>query len=177
MQGVKRGWLLRLVLSALGLVALAAVIAVWRFLVYGMSDPMPLAVGIRIDGARVSIKAPTCPTEAVDKVEVFDGESEKPLWEARGPKSPEGKRGALTLWAADEYERPGAGRQPTPLPKRLDVSLTDVGGEGGGGEGFDTAVVMAAKVPEGQYWTSKGPMTTEAIDDQLVCGPSDRSSS
>ncbi|MFE4620244.1 hypothetical protein ACFRJ7_29495 [Streptomyces sp. NPDC056747] len=117
----------------------------------------------------MSIKAPTCSAEVVDKVEVFDGESEKRLWEARAPRSPEGKRGALTLWAADEYELPGPGQQPTTLPKLLDVLLTEVGGDGGGGGSFDTAVVKRAKMAEGQYWTISGPMTAEAIDGQLPC--------
>ncbi|MCZ0983100.1 hypothetical protein O1L60_40250 [Streptomyces diastatochromogenes] len=165
-------------LSVVGLVVIGAGVVGWRSLVHGMSDPgsVSLAVGLRIDGARVSVKVPACPTEAVDKVEVFDGEREKPLWEARAPKSPQGKRGALTLWAADEYEHPGPGGQPALLPKSLDVAVTGAGGEGGGGGNFDTAVVMAAKLPDGHYWTSKGPMTAEAIDGQLTCGASGRPS-
>ncbi|MEU4270168.1 hypothetical protein [Streptomyces sp. NPDC026092] len=165
-------------LVAVPVLAVLTAAGIWVYGVYAMSDPLnPGLVGIRIDGSRVSIKAATCPTEAVDKVQVFDGESEKPVWQARAPKTPEGKRGALTLWAADAYEHPGPVRQSTPLPKLLDVALTMADGEGGGGDMFDTAVVKAAKVPEGQYWTVNGPKTAEAIDGLLMCGSPNRSSS
>ncbi|MFJ8665985.1 hypothetical protein [Streptomyces sp. NPDC093600] len=151
--------------------ALIAAAGLWVYGVYSMSDPRPLLVGMRIDGSRVSIKAPTCPTEAVGKVEVFDGTSEKPLWEARDPKSAEGKRGALTLWAGEEFAHSTPGRQPATLPKDLDVLITDAGTEDGSGGLFDTSVIKAAQLPAGQYWTADGPMTAEAIDRQLSCGP------
>ncbi|MDN3263471.1 hypothetical protein QWJ26_27395 [Streptomyces sp. CSDS2] len=162
-----------LVLSSIGLGVIVAAVLAWQFFVHALSDPTPLAVGIRIDGTQVAIKVATCPTETVDKVEVFDGDTEERLWAARTPKSPEGKRGALSLWAADEYEHPGSGQQPKPLPRRLDILLTQEGGDGGGGGVVDTAAARAANVPNGQYWTANGLMSAEAIDGQLTCDSSE----
>lgn len=70
-----------------------------------------------------------------------------------------------------------AGRQPSPLPRALDVLVTFAGSEDGTGGYFDMRRVLAAKLPDGQYWTDDGPMTGEAIDAQWKCGASAHSPS
>ncbi|MFJ9348257.1 hypothetical protein [Streptomyces sp. NPDC101237] len=73
----------------LGLAALAAVASgVW--VVHRMADPATtFLAGVRVDGSRVSVKMPTCRTDEVATVEVYDVDSETPLWRATGPRTPE----------------------------------------------------------------------------------------
>ncbi|MFE2491056.1 hypothetical protein [Streptomyces mirabilis] len=53
---------------------------------YSMSDPATtILAGIRIDGSRVSVKMPNCPSDKVKMVEVYDSDSEKLLWGAVHP--------------------------------------------------------------------------------------------
>lgn len=170
-------WPFALLGAVLGL-ALLTVAGLWVIGVYSMSDPeRPLLVGIRIDGTRISVKAPTCPTDTVGKVQVFDSESERLLWQASDPKTPEGKRGAVTLWNPADFLKPGPEAQPVRLPANLDVSFEYAGGEDGTGDVFNIPKVKAAHLPEGHYWTSDGPMTAQALDNQLKCVQDGQSSS
>lgn len=51
-----------------------------------MSDPATtILAGIWIDGSRVSVKMPNCPSDKVEMVEVYDSDSEKLLWGAVHP--------------------------------------------------------------------------------------------
>ncbi|MFF5639620.1 hypothetical protein [Streptomyces sp. NPDC012825] len=155
--------------SVLGVLLLAAG-GLWAFGVYSMSEPSrSLLIGVRIEGARVTVKAPTCPTDTVARVEVFDGESTKPLWQAREPRTSEGRSGAVTLWADDEFLKPGPGAQPEKLPRSLDVLFTYAGTGDGTGDVVDVAQVVSAEIPEGWYWTKDGPKTAQEIDKQLKC--------
>ncbi|MGW9029514.1 hypothetical protein ACWGQ5_36435 [Streptomyces sp. NPDC055722] len=155
--------------SVLGLVVLAA-LGVGEYAVYRMSDPEDaLLVGIRIDGARISVKAPVCPADTVKRVDVYDSRSEKPLWRATGPKTTQAKRGAITLWAKDAFLRSAPDAEPRRLPKELDISVEYADGNDGTGNVFNISEVMALAVPEGQYWTYDGPMTARRIDAQLKC--------
>ncbi|MEV6655037.1 hypothetical protein [Streptomyces sp. NPDC051219] len=162
-------------LVALGVVlgvGALVVIVMWTYGVYSMSAPdKPVVLGMRIDGNRVSVKGPLCPTEKADRVEVLDATTEKLLWKATGPKTPKGILGALTLWKADDYRTAGPGRQPAKVPALLDISVSDASGAGPGTV-FDTRAVAAAQLPEGAYWTPYGPMTGEEIDAQLECSSS-----
>ncbi|UQS29368.1 hypothetical protein J5J01_20755 [Streptomyces fradiae] len=156
----------------------AGAVGLWIYGVYTMSAPsQTVRVGMRVDGSRVVVKVPVCPADAVGEVEVFDGESEKSLWRARDPKTSDGRRGKVTLWVDDEFHVSEAGRQPSPLPRALDVLVTFAGSEDGTGGYFDMRRVLAAKLPDGQYWTDEGPMTGEAIDAQWKCGASAHSPS
>lgn len=84
-------WPFVLMGSVLGLAALAAV-GTWVYGAYSMSDPATtILAGVRIDGSRVSVKMPNCPSDKVGMVEVYDSDSEKPLWRASSPKTSEGK--------------------------------------------------------------------------------------
>ncbi|WP_067030852.1 hypothetical protein [Streptomyces dysideae] len=164
-------------LALLGLALLAA-LGLGAYTVYRMSDPADtLDIGIRIDGSRISVKAPVCPTDLVERVEVFDGRSEEPLWQATGPKTPEARRGTITLWQKADFlsSKPEAG--PRRLPKELDVSIEYAGVDDGTGNVFSVSEVAAAHVPEGQYWTDHGPMTAQDIDDQLKCSSAGESPS
>jgi len=135
-----------------------------------MSDPATsLLFGIRVDGSRISVKAPTCPTDEVTMVEVYDSGSERLLWRAHGPKTPEGIRGSLTLWKADDFQKAAPRTPPAHLPANLDVSVTYTDGDGTG-DAFDLRKVRAAHVPEGRYWTYDGPKTAAQLDAQLRCG-------
>jgi len=143
---------------------------VWVYGVYNMSDPATtILVGMRVDGSRVSVKAPTCPTDEVGMVEVYDSDSEKLLWHANGPNTAEGQRGAITLWKADDFLKTDLKKQPTTLPANLDVSVTYAGSGDGTGDVFDVRKVKAVHLPEGQYWTSDGALTAAQIDAQLNC--------
>ncbi|MEU3630335.1 hypothetical protein AB0E11_18195 [Streptomyces fradiae] len=167
-----------IVIGALLGTGLLAGLALWVYGVYTMSEPSnPIWVGIRIDDSRVTVKVPTCPSDSVGEVEVFDGNSEKPLWRARGPKYPAVKRGTVTLWANEEFQTAGTGPQPTPLPSALDVLVTYAGSEDGSGDNFDLSRALADKVPDGHYWTYDGPMTAKEIDAQLNCGGAELRSS
>lgn len=157
--------------SFLGVLLLAAG-GLWAFGVYSVSEPSkPLLIGVRVEGSRVMVKAPTCPTDTVVRVEVFDGESTTPLWQAREPRTPEGKRGAVTLWADDDFLKPGPGAQPKKLPESVDVLFTYAGTGDGTGDVVDLARVTSAEIPEGRYWTKDGPRTAQEIDEQLECAP------
>src|SRR5947208_9970845 len=119
-----------------------------------MSDPTTaILTGIRFDGSRSSVKMPTCPTDKVGTVEVYDSDSEKLLWRATGPKTPAGKRGAITLWKADDFLKASPGTQPKALSANLDVSVTFAGVDDGTGGTFNIRKAKAAQVPAGQYWT------------------------
>ncbi|MGW7425661.1 WD40 repeat domain-containing protein [Streptomyces sp. NPDC054813] len=124
---------------------------------------------MRIDGSRISVKMPTCPTDTVGTVEVYDSDSEKLLWRASGPKTPEGKRGVVTLWNADDFLKASSGTQPKALPANLDISVTFAGTEDGTGDVFNVHKVQAAHVADGQYWTRSGARTAAQIDAQLGC--------
>ncbi|MGW1365074.1 hypothetical protein ACWCQP_47820 [Streptomyces chartreusis] len=154
--------------SVIGLTLFSAA-GVWVYGVYSMSDPMPLLVGLRFDGSRISVKVPTCPTDKVGTVEVYDSDSEKLLWLANHPRTSEGEQGAVTLWKADGFLKASRGTQPKTLPTNLDVSVTYAGGEDGTGETFNIREVQAVPVPEGQYWTYDGTKSAGQIDAQLQC--------
>ncbi|MEV1049945.1 hypothetical protein [Streptomyces sp. NPDC049887] len=157
--------------SVVGVLLLVAG-GLWAFGVYSMSEPSrPLLIGVRIDGARVTVKAPTCPTDTVARVEVFDGESTEPLWQAREPRTSEGRSGAVTLWADDEFLKPGPGTRPEKLPRSLDVLFTYARTGDGTGGAIDVAQVTSTEIPEGRYWTEDGPRTAQEIDEQLKCAP------
>jgi hypothetical protein len=162
-------WPYALMWSAVGLAVLVAC-GTWVWGVHRMSDPATsFVVGMRIEGSRVSVKAPTCPTEWVETVEVYDSDSEKLLWRAHGPRTEEGRHGSFTLWKADDFQRPGARKQPGKLPAYLDVSVTFAGGDDGTGDVFDIREVRAAHLTDGQYWTTRGPRTAAQIDAQFSC--------
>ncbi|MGW7242972.1 hypothetical protein [Streptomyces sp. NPDC054804] len=142
----------------------------WVYGIYSMSDPATtILVGARIDGSRISVKMPTCPTDTVGTVEVYDSDSEKLLWRASGPKTLEGKRGVVTLWNADDFLKASSGTQPKTLPANLDISVTFAGTEDGSGDVFNVRELRAAHVAEKQYWTSGGARTAAQIDAQLGC--------
>ncbi|POX50882.1 hypothetical protein [Streptomyces sp. Ru72] len=156
--------------SVLGLALLSAV-GVRVYGVRNMSDPQtPLLVGIRVDGSRISVKAPTCPTDKVGTVEVYDSDSDKLLWRASGPKTPEDEQGAVTLWKADDFSKAGPKAQPKTLPTNLDISVTYTGTKDGAGDTFNVPRVESAHIPEEQYWTYDGPKTAAQLDAQLKCG-------
>ncbi|MBN0044624.1 hypothetical protein JS756_10990 [Streptomyces actuosus] len=162
-------WPFALAGSLLVLAVLGAAGA-WMFVVRGMSDPVPSVVlGIRIEASGVSVKAPTCPTDRVGRVEVHDSDSERLLWWADGPTTPEGVRGAVTLWTADGFRSASPRTRPEPLAAFLDVSVVYAGGDDGTGDVFDVRAVRAAHVPAGRYWTRDGPRTAAQIDAQLNC--------
>ncbi|MEU9393109.1 hypothetical protein AB0D86_24320 [Streptomyces sp. NPDC048324] len=149
-------------------VALGAVGA-FEYMVYRMSDPATtVLVGLRIDGSRVSFKAPVCGTATVRTVEVYDSDSEDLLWRARGPRTAGGRSGAVTLWAADEFRTARPTTRPAALPTWLDVSVTYAGGDGAG-DVFEVRKVKAARVPAGRYWTRDGPLTAAEIDARGSC--------
>jgi hypothetical protein len=142
---------------------------------YSMSDPATtILAGIRIDGSRVSVKMPTCPTDEVGMVEVDDSDSEKLLWRASSPKTSEGKRGVITLWNADDFLKTSSGAHPKTLPANLDISVTFAGVEDGTGDVFNVREVKTAHVPDGQYWTRDGSRTAARIDAQLNCHDSNQ---
>ncbi|MET7476951.1 hypothetical protein ABZT17_21630 [Streptomyces sp. NPDC005648] len=124
---------------------------------------------MRIDGSRVSVKFPTCPTDRAETVEVYDGDSEKLPWRAHGPKTPQGERGTVALWKADDFLEATAATQPRGLPRSLDVSVTYAGTDDGTGGVFDVRQVMTAHLGEGRYWTEGCPMTEAEIDAQFGC--------
>ena len=162
-------WPFVLLGTVCGLAVLAAA-GLWVYGAYSMSDPATsLLFGIRVDGSRISVKAPTCPTDEVTMVEVYDSGSERLLWRAHGPKTPEGIRGSLTLWKADDFQKAAPRTPPAHLPANLDVSVTYTDGDGTG-DAFDLRKVRAAHVPEGRYWTYDGPKTAAQLDAQLRCG-------
>ncbi|MFI5800414.1 hypothetical protein [Streptomyces sp. NPDC051677] len=162
-------WPFVLVGSLLGVAVLGAA-CVWVYGVYSMSDPATtILAGMRIDGTRVSVKAPTCPTDKVGTVEVYDSDSEKLLWRANSPKTPEAKQGAITLWKADDFLKAGSEAPPKELPTTLDVSVTYAGVDDGTGDVFDIRKVKAAHIPKGQFWTRDGFRTAAQIDAQLQC--------
>ncbi len=162
-------WPFVLMGSVLGLAVLAAV-GTWIYGAYSMSDPATtILAGIRIDGSRIEVKMPTCPTDKVGMVEVYDSDSEKLLWRASGPKTPEGKRGVVTLWNTDDFLKTSSGKQPKTLPANLDVSVTFAGSEDGTGDVFDVRKAGAAHVSDGQYWTRDGARTATQIDAQIKC--------
>lgn len=145
-------------------------IGLWTYVIHGMSDPAkPLLVGIRIDGSRISVKAPTCLTDRVAKVEVFDSATEKRLWLARNPKTPVEQQGAVTLWDNEAFTPRPQQERPADLPKNLDVAFEYVGTGDGAGDVFNITEATSASVPAGQYWTYDGPTTAKAIDQQLIC--------
>ncbi|MFF8989252.1 hypothetical protein ACF09H_04625 [Streptomyces sp. NPDC014983] len=162
-------WPFVLVGSVFGLAFLAA-IGVGVYTVRAMSDPeTSLLIGIRIDGTRVSVKAPVCPADRVGTVEVYDSDAEKLLWRARRPRTPEGERGAVTLWQAGDFLAAGPGARPRTLPATLDVSVAYADRDGGADDVFDLREVRAARVPADRYWTHDGPRTDAQIDAQLRC--------
>ena len=155
--------------SVCGLAVLVA-LGAWAVGVYSMSDPTTTTlVGLRVDGSRLSVKVPTCPSNRVGTVEVHDSDSEKLLWRASGPKTSKGKRGALVLWKADDFRKVSPGTQPKTLPAHLDVSVTFAGADDGTGGTFDIREAKAAHVPAGRYWTPDGPRTASQIDAQFTC--------
>jgi hypothetical protein len=155
--------------SVLVLAVLAAVGA-WVYGAYSMSDPTAtILAGIRIDDSRISVKLPTCPTDKVGTVEVYNSDSAKLLWRASGPKTPTGRRGSITLWKADDFHKASPRTQPTTLPANLDVSVIFAGVEDGTGDVFNVPKVKAAHIPDGQYWTRDGARTATQIDAQLKC--------
>ena len=155
--------------SICGLAVLTAV-GTWVYGVYSMSDPTTtILTGMRIDDSRISVKMPTCPTDEVGTVEVYNSDSEKLLWRASGPKTPEGRHGAVTLWKVDDFLKASPGTQPKTLPNNLDVSVTFAGVEDGTGDVFNIRKVEAAHIPDGQYWTRDGARTAAQIDAQLTC--------
>lgn len=142
----------------------------WVYGAYSMSDPATIILtGIRIDDSRISVKMPTCPTDKVGTVEVYNSDSEKLLWRASGPKTPEGRRGAVTLWKADDFLKASPGTQPRTLPTNLDISVTFPGADDGTGDVFNIRKIKAAHIPDGQYWTRDGARTATQIDAQLKC--------
>ncbi|WP_160159861.1 hypothetical protein [Streptomyces sp. SLBN-31] len=162
-------WPFVLMGSAILVVVLGAVGA-FEYMVYRMSDPeTTILVGLRVDGSRVSFKAPVCAGDTVRTVEVYDSDSEDLLWRARGPRTAEGRTGAVTLWAADDFRTAHPKAPPATLPKWLDVSVVYAGGDDGTGDVFEVRKVRAARVPAGKYWTREGPMTAAEIDARFSC--------
>ncbi|MEU9413497.1 hypothetical protein AB0E08_48495 [Streptomyces sp. NPDC048281] len=137
---------------------------------YSMSDPATtIRAGIRIDGSHIVVKMPTCPTDKVRTIEVYDSDSEKLLWRASSPKTSEGKQGVIALWSTDDFLKTTSGTQPKTVPANLDVSVIFAGSGDGTGDVFNIRKAQAAHVPEGQYWTRSGTRTATQIDAQLGC--------
>ncbi|MGW2521723.1 hypothetical protein ACWC09_32860 [Streptomyces sp. NPDC001617] len=112
------------VLAGSVLLAVLGAVAGFAYMVHRLSDPAtPSPVGMRIDGSRVSVKFPTCPTDRVETVEVYDSDSEKLLWRAHGLKTSQRERGTVTLWTADDFVKAAPATRPGILPKSLDVSV------------------------------------------------------
>ncbi|MFE2558323.1 hypothetical protein ACFXGT_20310 [Streptomyces sp. NPDC059352] len=126
---------------------------------------------MRIDGSRVTVKVSLCPEDEIHSIEVWDSESEKPLWRAGNPKTEASKSGILTLWAPEDYQKPGPETQPNPIPEQLDVTV-DIGSGRSVGVVFDTASVMSSKMPVGTFWTADGPKTTAELN-AISCGESE----
>ncbi len=142
----------------------------WVYGAYSMSDPTTaILAGIRIGDSRISVKMPTCQTDTVGTIEVYNSDSAKLLWRASGPKTPAGKRGSFTLWKAEDFHQASPITQPTTLPANLDVSVTFAGGEDGTGDVFNVRTVKAARIPDEQYWTRDGARSATQIDAQFKC--------
>ncbi|WP_369188612.1 hypothetical protein [Streptomyces sp. R08] len=162
-------WTIAVGSSVFVLIILAAA-GTWVYGAYSMSDPTTVILaGIRIDDSRISVKMPTCQTDTVGTVEVYNSDSAKLLWQASGPKTSAGKRGSVTLWKAADFHKASPTTQPTTLPANLDVSVTFAGVEDGTGDVFNVPRVKAARIPDGQYWTRDGARSATQIDAQLKC--------
>ncbi|MGW4278130.1 hypothetical protein ACWEGQ_38765 [Streptomyces seoulensis] len=160
---------------ALAFLGVVGAVSAWAYFIYRMSDPATvLAIGVRVDGSRVSVKFPTCPFEEVRTVEVYDRDSEKLLWKATGPRTAEGRHGTVTLWRAADFSTAAPRPVPATRPEHLDVVSTYAGTDGGTGGIVDVSEVASAHVPEGTYWTDSGPRTAAQLDAQLTCRTSRR---
>lgn len=162
-QPSRRSWWPFVLFGVVAVACLAAA-GVWVAGVFMMSDPGPRPVGVRIDGALITVKAPVCPDESVEKVEVFDNEAERLLWQASAPRAEAGRRGEVRLWEAAAFLKPGLGAQPRNLPEELAVSFTLAGASGGPEVAFSLSEVTMARLSEGHFWTADGPMSPEEID-------------
>ncbi|MER8029882.1 hypothetical protein ABTZ78_13070 [Streptomyces bauhiniae] len=140
-------WVLFALLASMIALALLSVAGAWVYGVNRMSDPTKSdLVGIRIDGSRVSVKFPTCPTDEVGAVEVHDGDSGEPLWKATGPETAAGRQGAVVLWRGVDFSEADSAPMPKALPPHLDVTSTYAGTDDGTGDLFDVSEVASAHV-------------------------------
>ncbi|MEU8761545.1 hypothetical protein [Streptomyces sp. NPDC048659] len=163
----RRTWPWVVGIGGLALALVGGGLAMWAFVVNTMSDPGSQGhVGIRVTGGEVTVKVAQCPGDAPRRVEVWDSDTEKPVWSADGPLTADGRSGQLTLWKATDYRT--ATRTPASPPTMLDVSV-DYGSSGSTGEVFDMSVVKTAGIPEGAFWTADGIKTAQQIDGSLRC--------
>jgi hypothetical protein len=165
-------WPFALIGSVIVLAVLAAV-GIWLYGVYSMSDPVPPALGARVDGMVIVVKFPVCPTDVIRRVEVTDFHDDKTanphvLWWASNPTTPSAKNGVVTLWSSDGFERHAPQSAQSAIPRDLVVGYLDPSG-GGLDDVFTLRTVSAAKLQPGQYWTHDGARTATQIDAQLNC--------
>lgn len=158
--------------SVLGLAVLVAV-GTWVYGIYSMSDPVPPALGARVEGKTIVVKFPVCPTDVIHRVEVTDFHDDKSanphvLWWASNPTTRSAKSGVVKLWSGDGFERHAPQSAPSSIPRDLVVGYLDPSGEGLDGV-FTLHTVSAAKLKPGQYWTRDGSRTAAQIDAQLNC--------
>ena len=165
-------WPLVLVGSVVGLVVLAAV-GTWVYGVYSMSDPVPPALGARVEGKAIVVKFPACPTDVIRRVEVTDFHDDKTanpqvVWWASNPTTAAAKSGVVKLWSGDGFEHHAPKPAQPSIPRDLVVGYLDPSGDGLDGV-FTLRTVSAAKLKPGQYWTRDGARTATQIDAQLHC--------
>ncbi|MEU3838836.1 hypothetical protein AB0E88_02165 [Streptomyces sp. NPDC028635] len=136
------------------------------------SDPAdPPAFGARISGGTITVKAPLCPADRFERIDVSDAddvgsETPKTLWWASGPQTRQAKAGLLHLWSGQGFAHHAPA--PASTPDNLNVGYTDSSGDGRD-DVLPLQEIAKAKLGPGDYWTHDGPKTAAEIDAQLSC--------
>ncbi|MFJ6215476.1 hypothetical protein ACIQGZ_19415 [Streptomyces sp. NPDC092296] len=96
-------------------------------------------------------------------------------WRAENPRDASAEHGAVTIWKDRGWATGGFAKNEVNaplenLPDRLDIDYWNADHEGTG----DTVQIKEAsskELSEDQYWTWRGVMTGQEIDDQETCRP------
>ncbi|GGV50484.1 hypothetical protein GCM10010495_80220 [Kitasatospora herbaricolor] len=139
-----------------------------------MSDPDPLPFGYRITDGRVEVFVPMCPDDHLQSIRAADVSGERiELFSATHPTPSQEAKGSLIIhdsrgWAPEGFEERQIFSTSTSLPKLLEVDYGIASGSSAG-DVADMEKVAAATLVSGQYWTRKGVMTAEQINQQFHC--------
>lgn len=143
------------------------------------NGPEPMSFGFRMEGGKIAVAVPLCPSDAVFGAESYvsvdgegDGDGFRELWSASGPRSPEVGRGVFFVNSDQSFSTVEKPLSTTP-PNRFYVDTRE-GTEGqvkeSGSSFVDLRKLKSAELADDEYMTWSGKvMTRKEINAQRRC--------